>query len=294
MLLNDINLFSSQNLQRIISSRINLLAAALILCAGASAQDETYHAKSHQSARGNEDSLQAEMYLVPFQDKLFNCMFSKEIMRQSDVTFEEMKNKMKAGFMRRLSNSLADSVSVLSYLNLPDETVKHHSDVTQASGKLNFRELPSGSDSEEEKQTLKERLTRKKEKKKKEEGTYIKNGQIVSERTTRQKFMDIDYEEGDLLYMLRNEYGAEYVLSINQFDLRIPPQAGQLQIQHGTFEREVHAHYSLHNTKGESLHGGIAVISFPPNENNLDYIIEEVFPELAQGLTRAVMEYVEK
>lgn len=260
-----------------------------ILCAVASfqaaAQDETYETRKNKEHKiDSADMLLGEVYAIPFQDELFNCMFSREIMSENNVEFHELRSLMKNALMKNLTGALSDSLTALSYTKMPDATQKQNDFATANTMSYVYRELPAGTQ-EEEKKSLKDRLKTKKKRKKKEEGTYIKDGQIVTERSKNEKFMDVEFKNDDLLFFLREIHKTQFIITINQFDMTIPPNAGQLQIQHGKFERQIRAHYSIFNTAGEHIHGGIATVSFPPNENNLKVINEEVLAELTRGLS---------
>lgn len=258
------------------------------------AQDGTYETnKNKEHKLDSADMLLGEVYAIPFQDELFNCMFAKEIMRENDINFNELRSLMKAALMTQLTQALSDSLSALSYTKMPETTQKQNDFATANTMTYVYRELPAGNQ-KNEKKSLKERLKLKKEKKKKREGTYIQDGQVVTERSKTEKYMDVEFKNDDLLFFLKDIHKTKYIITINQFDMTIPPNAGQLQIQHNKFQRQIRAHYSIFDTEGNHIHGGIATIDFPPNENNLKVINEKVLAELAGGLANTFYTAVNK
>lgn len=258
------------------------------------AQDGTYETnKNKEHKLDSADMLLGEVYAIPFQDELFNCMFAKEIMRENNVNFNELRSLMKAALMTQLTQALSDSLSALSYTKMPETTQKQNDFATANTMTYVYRELPAGNQ-KDEKKSLKERLKLKKEKKKKQDGTYIQDGQVVTERSKTEKYMDVEFKNDDLLFFLKDIHKTKYIITINQFDMTIPPNAGQLQIQHNKFQRQIRAHYSIFDTEGNHIHGGIATIDFPPNENNLKVINEKVMAELAGGLANTFYTAVNK
>lgn len=266
----------------------------LVLSTSISAQDGTYETRKNKEHKlDTANIILGDVYVIPFQNELFNCMFAQQIMNENEVEFDELRTLIKEALMKNLTRALSDSLTALSYTKMPENTQKQNDFATANTMTYVYRELPAG-DQKEEKKSLKKRLKKKKEKKKKQEGTYIQDGQIVSERSKAEKFMDVEFKNDDLLFFLKDIHKTKFIITINQFDMSIPPNAGQLQIQHGKFQREVRAHYSIFDTEGKHIHGGIAVVSFPPNENNLKIINENVLAELAEGLADTFYSIIEK
>lgn len=274
--------------------KITPLVLLIVFSSVLTAQDGTYETnKNKEHKLDSADMLLGEVYAIPFQDELFNCMFAKEIMRENNVNFNELRSLMKAALMTQLTQALSDSLSALSYTKMPETTQKQNDFATANTMTYVYRELPAGNQ-KDEKKSLKERLKLKKEKKKKQEGTYIQDGQVVTERSKTEKYMDVEFKNDDLLFFLKDIHKTKYIITINQFDMTIPPNAGQLQIQHNKFQRQIRAHYSIFDTEGNHIHGGIATIDFPPNENNLKVINEKVMAELAGGLANTFYTAVNK
>lgn len=256
--------------------------------------DDTYDTrKSGEHKVDSANMLLGEIYIIPFQDELFNCMFSKEIMRDNNVYFDEMRDIIKAALMKQLTQHLTDSLTALSYTKLPEATKRQNDFATANTMTYVYRELPDGKEDKDQ-ATLKQKLKKKKKKKEKQEGTYIKDGQIVSERSTVEKFMDAEFKNNDLLFFLKDVHQTKYVITINQLDIELPPGATQLHLQHNKFERLIKAHYTIFDENGLAVHGGIGTVRFPNNQNNLRIITEEILAELAKGLSDTFYTAVKK
>ena len=92
--------------------------------------------------------------------------------------------------------------------------------------------------------------------------------------------MNVKIHNAAMLEYLHNKYGTEVFLFINQFNL-VTNFEHCLDRANNVFEREVMIHFSVFDYTGKQIAGDVAIVNLPSNNNNLDLIIKEKFPVIA-------------
>lgn len=115
----------------------------------------------------------------------------------------------------------------------------------------------------------------KKEKllKKKDENAELQNA----------KYMNAVVIHPEIFPILKQKYGTDIFLFINQFEL-VTNYNHCLDRTANYFERKVVVHYSVYDATGKQLQGGAHTVTFSSQETNVDEIIANQFPLIASYL----------
>ncbi|MCE2846877.1 MAG: hypothetical protein LW707_07575 [Sphingobacteriales bacterium] len=97
------------------------------------------------------------------------------------------------------------------------------------------------------------------------------------------KYMSAEPRDTTLLPDLRKTYGGDWVVSINQLDIRTNYNSC-LDIVNGVYTREVMVHYSVFDPRGKEVRGDYALATFPSNDNRLGVITEGCFLHIAEEI----------
>lgn len=97
------------------------------------------------------------------------------------------------------------------------------------------------------------------------------------------KYMSAEPRDTTLLPELRRTYGGDWVVSINQLDIRTNYNSC-LDIVNGVYTREVMVHYSVFDPRGKEVRGDFALSTFPSNDNRLGVITEGCFLHIAEEI----------
>jgi hypothetical protein len=101
-----------------------------------------------------------------------------------------------------------------------------------------------------------------------------------SNQIEARNYMNVKIHNVAMLEYLHNKYGTEVFLFINQFNLATNFEHC-LDRANNVFEREVMIHFSVFDYTGKQIAGDVAIVNLPSNNNNLDLIIKEKFPVIA-------------
>ena len=103
--------------------------------------------------------------------------------------------------------------------------------------------------------------------------------QTRSKHEARQ-YINVKVHSREMLQYLAEKYNVDMFLFVNQFNLQTNYEHC-LDRANNVFERDLIIHYSVFDAQGKQLSGDIAEVHFPSNNNNMDVIMKENFPVLA-------------
>lgn len=260
-----------------------LLSAPLIgMC-----QDDTYNfgEKTSNSLEISEE-YQGEVMVVPFELRLYYSYFDKHFVRENNLGVEAVREKFRRGLIDKIAEVSAKSKRSTSpsedgSFNESELTMIHKS-LTYSKADVPIKEEKSKA--EEQLDKLKAKFKKKKPKKEPKTGTYIENGQLVTVRDTKEKYMKSEVKNADFLFALNEKYTSETFIIINQLEILYPQQMDQTAIQSGEYPREIRVHYTIIDKEGKEINGGLAKNRFPNTINNIDQIIENYFPAIAEQI----------
>lgn len=106
------------------------------------------------------------------------------------------------------------------------------------------------------------------------------------------KVMDNTVTDTTWLHRMANEYSADLILSINQFEIKTNYNSC-LDISRNIYRREVWVHYTLMRADGRRLTGDVSIASFPSNNNAVEGISERVFPQIAADIAARVAGFLQ-
>ena len=107
----------------------------------------------------------------------------------------------------------------------------------------------------------------------------------IKGKKTKQKEIDKTYINGavrdpQLLPDYSKKYGADYFILLNEFDIKTHFD-DCIDLALKIYRRDLKIHYTIYNKRGQELYGDVAVVHFPSNNNNVNQIIDQNFPKIA-------------
>ena len=97
------------------------------------------------------------------------------------------------------------------------------------------------------------------------------------------KYMSAEPRDTSLLAAIRSTYGGNWIVSINQLDIRTNYNSC-IDIINGVYTREVLVHYSLFDPRGKEVRGDFALATFPSNDNRIGNITDRCFVQIANEI----------
>ena len=246
------------------------------------AQDETYRFGNEvKKAETPDVSVQGEYFIVPVQDRLFTSHFNKDFLQYNDMSFEDMRAFFQQNLNKYVYQELAKHSSAVDAIAINDG--KKETTLIYENVNFSYENVPV----EEEELSKVDQLKSKFKKKEKEEapkGTYVSQGQLVTNRDYAEKYLDAQVTDRSFLPLIQSFHANNYIVMLNQLELVYPTNTPQLDMQYERFQREIKVHYTVVDQNGTKVCGGLAKSYFSPEENDLNLIVEKYFPEIAKQI----------
>jgi hypothetical protein len=265
--------------------KIVLSVLAIGFALSISAQNST----TGRSEEGSGEVSQTGVLVVPFEDKMYLSDIDQDIGEANNLNFQEIKAKFRSALDRALFVALKPYYNPLSFFAIPPQESKAELGLIYNAIGYKYELVTKGNLVKKENAATK--IFAKFKKKEKQE-TYIKSGmhkgQIVSQPDNREKYMKTTFLNEKLLPTLNSKYKASYYIFINQLDIK---RAADLRYVSNElqYKREIKVHYTMFDNTGKELSSGAVKSRFPANQNDIDKIIKDQFPLIAQRIVQNLL-----
>jgi hypothetical protein len=123
---------------------------------------------------------------------------------------------------------------------------------------------------------------------KEKQENVVKNGQIVDETNTDQRFMNAKINSPALVPHLYKKYNSDIFVFINQLDIKASNSGGPADIATSNGFRRLTVHYTVYTYDAKEINSGIAETQFPVSINEPKKIVSGYFSKLAQIITERI------
>lgn len=240
----------------------------------------------------NEESgiiNQSSVLVVPFESKMYFSDIDRDISQKTELNFHQIKAKFRAALDQNIYIALKKYHKPLSFYSIePNEAKKELAYIYNSIG-YKYEVMPK--EEVVEKETVGKKLIDK-FKKKEEKEEYIKagvkNGEVVSLVDNREKYMKTAISNQNLMPNLDKQYKASYYVFVNQLDIKRAADQRYLATE-TAYQREIKVHYTIFDAKGNEVSSGAIKSRFESNQNDIDKIIKEQFPLIAERIVSNMM-----
>lgn len=240
----------------------------------------------------NEESgiiNQSSVLVVPFESKMYFSDIDRDISQKTELNFHQIKAKFRAALDQNIYIALKKYHKPLSFYSIePNEAKKELAYIYNSIG-YKYEVMPK--EEVVEKETVGKKLIDK-FKKKEEKEEYIKagvkNGEVVSQVDNREKYMKTAISNQNLMSNLDKQYKASYYVFVNQLDIKRAADQRYLATE-TAYQREIKVHYTIFDAKGNEVSSGAIKSRFESNQNDIDKIIKEQFPLIAERIVSNMM-----
>ncbi|GEM_PF-1095872 len=253
-----------------------LLLTSLILLSSASiwAQHSTLRFSDAPINLGNQSVL-----IVPFEKGMYLSDVNPVIARANQMTTDQIIGRFSAAIDQSLRYTFEENCRVSSFDQMEEKEAEEELNYIYSRLKLEY-ELVSETEEKTKLQSLKEKV-------KKEEKSYqrgqIRNGQVISKRDDRRRYMKAVVKDQKMLDSMHTKFNNKFFLFVNELDVSNDYRDG-VSMQQMNYDRLIKLHYTLYHKDGRILSTGISMTSFPATENDIDVICRKYFPILAQQI----------
>ena len=274
-----------------------VLTVFFVLCLGAGyTQESTISPNSdiEYNIKYKTDNSNIELktlVLVPFEPKLYSSEIDRELAKNAKLDFNQIRNKMRVGLNNIIYVEANKDIPTINFITEDPIRQRDLSYIYKSIG-YQYREMPPKDDKQPEETKLKKGWNKIKsqfEPKKKQEksGTSIKNGQLYSVHSNKERYMSTKVFNPAMLRTIKNEYAGKYFLFINQLDIHIV-SSDYRALQVENYLRQIKVHYSVLDHEGKLVYGGAEKAYFSSKNNNIDRIIRGQFSKIAKQILAKV------
>lgn len=268
---------TSQNRNRLIFTLISLF----FLGFQAKAQSSLEAAPADTSI--NSDSTkQLSILIVPFNPAMYFSDADKDISEQSNVEQAKVKDKFSGSLEATLNEHIGLYYNTKSISKQPDAA----DDLDIIFGSVNYK-----AETKQKEEAKAEEGKEESGAKKFFKGLKKTMNSVVGDTTEKpestESYMNISFDDNRLIKFLSDKYKAEYVLFINQFEVKTDYKTC-IDLQLRKYYREIKVHYTLISKDGKQISGNVITLPYHSNENKVENIVKENFGEVSNQILNKI------
>lgn len=267
-------LIFGENLQFMYKKITFSVIGLLLLSFGVNAQHSTLRFSDQPLTLNNQSLL-----LVPFESRMFLSDVNRELSQTNDLSAQEIVNRFTSAVDQSILYTFQKRCEVSSFYLLDDKEAESDLSYIYSKIKLEYELVEEAGD--------KKGLKKLKSKFKKEDNSYqrgrIEGGQVITKRDDRERYMKAVVKDQHMLDSMHYKFDNKYFLFVNELDIKNIYE-GAHQMAQMDYNREIKLHYTLYQKDGEILSTGVSRTTFPAQLNDINTIIRDYFPILAQQI----------
>lgn len=211
---------------------------------------------------------------------------NKELAEYNQLNTAEIIERFTAAVDQSIYYTFREKSDVSSFYALEDESAEQDLNYIFSNLRLEY-ELVENSQSQNQFKKLSKKFKKKEDTKYR--GSVINEGQIVTKRDDRERYMKAVVEDKKMLDSMHTKFNNKFFLFVNQLDVKNKMEE-TAAMERMNYVREIKLHYTLYHVNGEILSTGISVANFPATLNDINLIIKNYFPILAEHIYNDLFE----
>jgi hypothetical protein len=239
-------------------------------------------------AHSQGDSIPPRVMIIPFNPDYYFSDADDKLAEYNQASIPEIREQFRQGLFQNINARILNVTgyeTVSLYVESEDLNDKH--DLQQVYyglryGLANPKRLPPATEGDSVKtwgQKLKTWLPFKKKPK------QITDETDVQIKALDEPYMNVTFNDPEMLSYLSNKYDTDYFLFINQFEV-VTNYEQCLDRAVNRFQRSVKVHYSLYDKNANLISGQAIMVTTTDSELNLDNILLENFTPVADYIAR--------
>lgn len=262
--------------------KLGLLFLTSVTALSSFAQEDTYNTESRR-AQLSSDTMTVDIMVIPSNTRLYNSYFDRQMIAANDIEFNTLRDTTLSTLAYQIAVAFNDSVPSGV---IPESTSAYREDMdfVYESFEYKFERVPEPKGKETTLNKWKKKLPKKEPKPEAKKGTYMENGQIVTNRETHPQYTNIVILNPGFLSILNQKYTANTFVFVNQYEMVIPTATDQISIQSDNYPRIIKVHYSVVDLNGKVIHSGLVTQSSSSYDDKLDYLFETSFLQIGHQI----------
>lgn len=221
--------------------------------------------------------------IIPFEHKMYRSQIDKDLAKENNITFDNIVSKFRNGVSNQFRFEMLYRYKAFSILNIHNDSLRIDLDKIYSGISYDYEVILDTAGYSEANPLERIKMDKQIKEAQKEPFNGTKNGEIVSTRDTRKKYMKTVVKDTSLLSYLDAKYHCDYFLFINELDL-MNDLSNINSVSTGEWTRAIKIHFTVLNRDGTIVETGLLEKSFDKNENNIQSIINKEIKVLATSL----------
>jgi hypothetical protein len=245
-----------------------------------------------RSMEGHQESLKSSpvrVLVIPFESKMYMSKIDREIAEKTGLNSTQIRTNVRRGItdmvFLELKNRKVDAVSLM---HSEDPEVGKNLSYIYHSIAYQYLPIPQDTDTNDitPKQKAKDFVRRftKDDNKQEQPGTRIEEGQLKTTYQQGERFMNTNITNPLLFETLFDKYETNYFVFINQLDMDYVSSNDLSVSAVNQDKRRAKVHYTLFDLTGKEIYGGVELVYFSSQKNDLNSIVRKVFATAAEGI----------
>lgn len=231
--------------------------------------------------------LYQKVMIIPFEMNMYLCGVQSYLAQESNKTHDEIVSFFREGVALELQNQFLYKYNTVSLMHMNDSSqdlFKAYDAVKYKFEVAPIEEETSKNDANSTIQKAKNLFAKKPKTNNQLSRGKVQNGQIISEKNTTQKFVNVEVTKKENLTYLYNKYNTDLFVYITEMDIE-NDMSNQTAFINNEYQRYLRLHYSMVDKDGKIVEKGIVYTKFPNNENDIKSIRVKYLPLVAKKLS---------
>ena len=228
-----------------------------------------------------------KVMIIPFENNMYVCGIQPYLAASSGRTHIEIVEYFRDAVAIELQNQFLYLYNTASLIHYSDT----NRDIFKAYDAISYKfeiapeeqeELTEKDNSLDKAKNKAKNIFKKKKSSKYQRG-LVKDGNIISNKNTEQKFASVVVRKKENIAYLSRKYKADLFVYITEMDIE-NDISDQNAFINNEYERFLRLHYSMVNKKGEVIEKGLVYTKFPNSVNTIEEIKKTYLPLAAKKL----------
>lgn len=235
----------------------------------------------------NAQEVSKSFLLVPFYQRMYNNQESTDMVKRSNLSYDDVLRYFQRGLDSAIVSTLSDSMKVVDMLNGFTQSISSDLELIHGASIYYMTDRPTLVTKNKKKNGLfKESNTPAPAKK--EENKNVRNGEITTSRDDLSgKFMNVKFEDIALINQMTMKYGVSYMVFLTEFDIT-GDFSNQYRVADKSYMRTATIHFAIFRSDGVFINGDYVKVDFPAMQSIPAKICKTYMPEIAKQIGRRI------
>ncbi|NNE55148.1 MAG: hypothetical protein HKN32_03940 [Flavobacteriales bacterium] len=239
---------------------------------------------SFSSGQQDYTHERGSVLLIPWEGKMYLSDINREVHYRTGLEIDEIKRLFREGFCQVFAQEASEKWDVVDLVTEDNEGHLSDLEYAHASVAYSYSKVPPPPKEKPDSKAkaLLNRFTQKEDPEQSGRGVSVNEGQIHTYYDEKERYMSTRVDNPELLPYLSEKYEYDYVVFLNELDIKVMRDHN---VEHGqVWERRIKVHYSVFDAGGVEITSGAAYAEYDGYEKDIFSIIRNNFDFPSQNI----------